>query len=324
MEKALDGRRQPAGLRKGLDALAKELASAQQGANADLAKVPFDAVAAKLAEAKKKIDGRKPEGVAEVLIEAGRRMVEGRRIQIEHSLYLDRSAALQKRVDAHKAIKAQAAKIQSKIDAISVALFDAGAAEVASDHAGAMAKLDVAEAAAAAADEALLKRGEFDRKANLVQLDLGKPAFAAIKVAQEKELTRARALASVYDFPVALRLVQEIRNAMVSLETEKMAKTDPPDPDLAKKAKELADAGALDELDALIKTLPPTLDKQVFVDLAEARFKGVEFDVEDDGNAQVSIQRMCKLMDDVPQDVVANNPSLKKGNRRVTEDDAQR
>ena len=215
MEKALDGKGDnlPA-LRKGLDALAKELASAQQGANADLAKVPFDAVAAKLAEAKKKIDGRKPEGVAEMLIEAGRRLVEGRRIQIEHSLYLDRSAALQKRVDAHKAIKAQAEKIQSKIDAILVALFDAGAAEVASDHAGAMAKLDVAEAAAAAADEALLKRGEFDRKANLVQLDLGKPAFAAIKVAQEKELTRARALASVYDFPVALRRVQEIGDTL--------------------------------------------------------------------------------------------------------------
>ena len=322
MEKALDGKGDnlPA-LRKGLDALVKELASAQNGANADLAKVPFDAVAAKLAEAKKKIDGRKPEGVAELLLEAGRRMVEGRRIQIEHSLYLDRSADLQKRVDAHKAIKAQAAKIQSKIDAISVALFDAGAAEVAGDHAAAMAKLNVAEAAAAAADEALLKRGEFDRKANLVQLDLGKRAFAAIKVAQEKELTRARAMASVYDFPVALRVVQEIRNAMVSLETEKMAKTDPPDPDLAKKAKDLADAGALDELDALIKNLPPTLDKQVFIDLAEARFKGVEFDVEDDGNAQVSIQRMCKLMDGVPQDVVANNPSLKKVNRRVTDDD---
>ena len=322
MEKALEGKGDnlPA-LRKGFDALAKELASAQQGANADLAKVPFDAVAAKLAEAKKKIDGRKPEGVAEMLTEAGRRMVEGRRLQIEHSFYLDRSAALRNRVDAHKAIKAQAAKIQSKIDAISVALFDAGAAEVASDHAGAMAKLDVGEAAAAAADEALLKRGEFDRKANLVQLDLGKPAFAAIKVAQDKELTRARALASVYNFPVALRVVQEIRNAMVTLETEKMAKADPPDPDLARKAKELADAGALNELDALIKTLPPTLDKQVFIDLAEARFKGVEFDVEDDKNAQVSIQRMCKLMDDVPQDVVTGNPSLKKVNRRVTEDD---
>jgi len=322
MEKALDGKDDnlPA-LRKGFDALAKELASAQQGANADLAKVPFDAVAAKLAEAKRKIDGRKPEGVAEMLLEAGRRMVEGRRIQIEHSFYLDRVAALTARVDAHKAIKAQAAKIQSKIDAISVALFDAGAAEVAGDHAGAMAKLNVAEAAAAAADEALLKRGEFDRKANLVQLDLGKREFAALKVAQEKELTRARSLASVYNFPGALRVVQEIRNAMVSLETEKMAKADPPDPDLARKAKELADAGALDELDALIKTLPPTLDKQVFIDLAEARFKGVEFDVEDDSNAQVSIQRMCKLMDGVPQDVVTNNPSLKKVHRRVTDED---
>jgi hypothetical protein len=322
MEKALDGKGDnlPA-LRKGLDALAKELASAQQGANADLAKVPFDAVAAKLAEAKRKIDARKPEGVAELLLEGGRRMVEGRRIQIEHSLYLDRSAALRKRLDAHKAIKAQAAKIQSKVDAIGVALFDAGAAEVAGDHATAMAKLDAAEAAAAAADEALLKRGEFDRKANLVQLDLGKREFASIKVAQEKELTRARGFASVYDFPLALKVVQEIRNAMFSLETEKMAKTDPPDPDLAKKAKELADAGALNELDALIKTLPPTLDKQVFIDLAEARFKGVEFSVEDDGNAQVSIQRMCKLMDSVPQDVVTNNPSLKKVNRRVTADD---
>ncbi|MEO5882263.1 MAG: hypothetical protein ABIQ06_07590 [Caldimonas sp.] len=322
MEQALAGKGDnlPA-LRKGLDALAKELASAQKAAHADLAKVPFDAVAVKTAEARKKIDGRKPEGVAEMLLEAGRRMVEGRRIQIEHSLYLDRSAALKQRVDAHKAIKAQAAKIQSKIDAISVALFDAGAAEVANDHAAAMAKLNVAEAAAAAADEALLKRGDFDRKANLVQFDLGKREFAAIKVAQEKEIIRARALASAYNFPVALRAVQRTRNAMVTLEAEKMAKADPTDPDLASKAKELADAGALDELDALIKTLPPTLDKQVFIDLAESRFKGVDFDVEEDGNAQVSIQRMCKLMDDVPQDVVTNNPSLKKVTRRVTKAD---
>jgi hypothetical protein len=323
MEKALDGKgdKLPA-LRKGLDALAKELASAQQGANADLAKAPFDAVAAKLAEAKKKIDARKPEGVAEILVEAGRRMVEGRRIQIEHSLFLDRDEALRKRVAAHKAIKAQAAKIQSKIDAISVALFDAGAAEVAGDHAGAMAKLDVAEAAAAAADEALLKRGEFDRQADLVQLDLGKREFASIKAAQEKELTRARALASVYNFPVALRTVQQIRNAMVKLQTEKMARADPPDhAALARKAKELGDAGALDELDELIETLPPTLDKQVFIGLAEARFKGVAFDVESDGKEQVSIQRMCKLMDDVPQDVVTGNPSLKNVRRRVTDED---
>ena len=323
MEKALAGKGDnlPA-LRKGLDALAKELASAQQGANAELAKVPFDAVAAKLAEAKKKIDARKPEGVAEMLTQAGTRLVEGRRIQIEHSLYLDRVAELQKRVDAHKAIKAQAAKIQSKIDDIAVALFDAAAAEVANDHAGAMAKLNVAEAAAAAADEALLKRGEFDRRANLVQFDLGQREFASLKVAQEKELARARNLAAAYDFAGALKVVQEVRNAMVRMQTEKMAKTDPPDTALlAKKAKELANAGALDELDTLIKNLSPDLDKEVFITLAQARFEGVDFDVEDDGHAQESIQRMCKLMDDLPPDVVKNNPSLKKVTRRVTEKD---
>jgi hypothetical protein len=326
MEKALAGKGDnlPA-LRKGLESLAKELASAQQGANAELAKVPFDAVAAKLAEAKQKIDARKAEGVAEMLTHAGTRLVEGRRIQIEHSLYLDRVAALQKRVDAHKAIKAQAAKIQSKIDAIAIALFDAAAAEVANDHAGAMARLDAADAAAAAADEALLKRGDFDRKANLVQLDLGQREFAAIKVAQEKELARARNLASAYDFAGALKVVQEIRNAMVRLQTEKVAKADPPDTDLlAEKARELAKAGALDELDALIKNLSPDLDKAVFIALAEARFEGVDFDVEDDGHAQESIQRMCKLMDDLPPDVVRNNPSLKKVTRRVTEKDGSR
>ena len=250
-------------LRKGMDTLSKELASAVKAAHADSAKVPFDAVRAALAEAKKKLDARKTEGVAEALIAAGQKLTDGRRLQIEHSKYLDRVAKLKVRVDQHKANKAQATKIQAKIDAISIALFDAGAAEVVGEHATAIAKLNDAEAAAAAADAALVARIAFDKEANLAQLDLDKPAFAAIKVAQGKELTRARAMASVFDFAGGLRIVKAIRNALRKSEAEVMAKKDPPDPKLVAKAKELADAGATAELDALIKELPATVDKEV-------------------------------------------------------------
>ena len=90
-----------------------------------------------------------------------------------------------------------------------------------------------------------------------------------------------------------------------------MANKAPPDPKLFDTAKKLADAGATKELDDLIESLPATLDKQVFLDLAKARFK-CDFESDSDGNEQASLKQMCKLMKGVPDDVVVGNPSLKK------------
>jgi hypothetical protein len=99
-----------------------------------------------------------------------------------------------------------------------------------------------------------------------------------------------------------------------------MARKTPPDPKLAAQVKKLADAGAYAELDDLIKNLPTTVDKKVFIDLAHARFKMTIEAAEDDGHVQESIQRMCALMKDIPKDIV-DNPSLKKIKRRVTRED---
>ena len=150
-----------------------------------------------------------------------------------------------------------------------------------------------------------------------MQLDLDKPAYAGIKAAQTAQLKKARDLADAFDFAGADKAVKAIRNTMGAAEAEGMAKKTPPDPKLADKAKKLAEAGATKELDDLIKNLPNNIDKQVFIDLAQARFKGVTFDLDSDGNEQASIKRMCELMKGIPDDVVNNNPSLKKINRRA-------
>jgi hypothetical protein len=314
MEDVVNDKSNATELRKGADTLAKELASALKQKGADLAKVEFAAVQTALDDVKQKLDSRKPEGVAALLVTAGAQLTAGRRLQIEHRQFLERFALLKGRLDQHNANKAQAAKLEIKLKELAKALKDAEADEAKGDHAKAIADLNAAEAAAAAADDALLRRVSFDKDANLLQLDLEKPANASIKVDQGKEITRARALAFVLDFAGADKLLASVRNAVGSLEAEGMAKATPPDPKLADKAKKLAEAGATKELDALIKSLPATLDKQVFIDLAKARFK-VDFVIDTDGGEQASMKRMCELMKDIPEDVIGN-PSLKKITRR--------
>ncbi|MGZ5268627.1 MAG: hypothetical protein ACXWCC_17740, partial [Caldimonas sp.] len=306
-------------LRKGVDALAAELAAALKADHAALAKAEFDAVQGGLDEARKQIDAKQPDAAAQSLAAASRHMIAGRRIQIEHSQFLQRHEVLKQRLAQYNANKAQAAKVQLKLDELTKAVKDADAAETSGDHAQAMAELDKGEAAAGAVDAAATNRAAFDKEANLAALDLEKPANASIKAAQLKEITRARALAFVMDFDGANKTVKSVRNAIAALEAEGMATKAPPDPALADKAKKLAEAGATKELDELIKKLPPTLDKQVFIDLAQARFK-VTFEVEADGNEQESMKRMCELMKDIPEDVIGN-PSLKKIKRRVTRED---
>lgn len=304
-------------LRKGYDTLATALAEARKQPGADLAAVPFGHVQTALDEAKAKLDAKKAEGVAALLTGGGAQLTAGRRIQIEHRQFLDRFALLKGRLDKHNADKAQAAKLEIKLKELAKALKDAEAAEAKPDHAAAIAALNTAEAAAAAADGALVRRVEFDKAANLLRLDLEKPANASLKAAQSAEITRARAFAFVLDFASADKTLAGVRHAIAKLETEKMATATPPDPKLADKAKALADGGGTKELDALIKSLPATVDKAVFVKLAEARFK-CTFDVDDAAGAQDSIKRMCELMKDIPDDVIGN-PSLKKITRRGAE-----
>jgi hypothetical protein len=304
-------------LRKGIETLAKELAAALGEPGADLAKVPFAAVQAGLDAAKQKIEAKKTDGVAGVLVAAGVQLTTGRRIQIEHRQFLERFKMLTQRLAQHNADKAQAAKLEIRLKELAKALADAEAAEAQPDHAKAIVELNKAETAAAAADDALVRRAAFDKDANLLQLDLEKPANASIKAAQAAEITRARAFAFVLDFASADKTLAGVRNAIGALEAEGMAKKTPPDPKLADKAKKLAEAGATKELDALIKSLPDTLDKQVFIDLAKARFK-VEFVIDTDGGEQASMKRMCELMKDIPDDVIGN-PSLKKITRRGAE-----
>ncbi|MCI0681071.1 MAG: hypothetical protein L0Y71_03120 [Gemmataceae bacterium] len=316
-EAALKGAANLTDVRKAADALAKELASAKTAAHADLAKTEFDAAQTALDEAKKKIDEKQADAAALSLKTAGEKLTAGRRLQIEHSRFVERHAALTKRLEQHNADANQAKKIKAKIDALAKALSDADAAEKANDHAKAMADLNAAETAAGAADAALVARVAFDKEANLAQLDLDQPAYASVKTAQLAELTKARGLADAFDFAGANKALKTIRNKMGAAEAEGMAKKTPPDPKLADKAKKLAESGATKELDDLIKSLPNTVDKQVFIDLAQARFKGVNFEVDPGNSPQAAIKRMCDLMKDVPDDIIGN-PSLKKISRKAT------
>ena len=309
-----------ASLRKGLDALIAELAAAQKAPHAALAKVPFAAVQTGIDETKKQIDAKNTAAATKALTGATDQLVAGRRIQVEHGDYLARRDLLKSRVDQYNADKALAAKVQIKLDELTKALQTAEAAETSGDHAVAMSELNKGEAAAGAVDAAATQRIAFDKAADAAQAELGKAENAGIKVAQGNEITRARALASVLNFDEANKIVRAVGNAVDAHAADGMARKTPPDPKLAAQVKKLADAGAYAELDDLIKNLPTTVDKKVFIDLAHARFKMTIEAAEDDGHVQESIQRMCALMKDIPKDIV-DNPSLKKIKRRVTRED---
>lgn len=319
MQQLTKGKANATEVRKALAALAAELESARKEGHADLAKKEYDAVAAALAEVQKKIDAKEMAEADKLLGEAGQQMVAGRRLQIEHAKFVERRDVLEKRLDQHLADKAQADLIKLKLDELAKALAEAEAAEGGGKHADAIAALNRAETAAAAADSAMTDRAAFDKEANAIDTELKKPEYAAIKVAQGTALTQARAKAFILEFAEANKMLKAIRNTLAASEADAMARKAPPDPKLLDKAKKLAEAGGTKELDSLIKSLPPTLDKQVFIDLAEARFK-IDFEAEADGNEQASIKRMCELMKDIPDDVIGN-PSLKKINRRVTKTD---
>jgi hypothetical protein len=319
-EGALQGTPALAELQKSADSLAKEFAAAKKDKHADLAKAELDAVKTALDEAKAKIDAKDAGAATQALKTVTEKLTAARRMEVEHATFSERHAALTKRLDALKADKNQA-KIKAKIDALDKALTDAAAVEKA-EPAKAMAALDTAETAAAGADAALVARRAFDKEADAVEADLGKPAYASIRAEQTTELTKARDLADAFDFAKAEAAVKAIQNKIGAAEADGMARKTPPDPKLAEKVKKLVDAGATKELDDLIQGLPNTVDKQVFLDLAAARFK-VKIEAQADGNEQVSIKRMCELMKDIPEDVLNNNPSLKKISRRVTEADGK-
>jgi hypothetical protein len=305
-------------LRKGGEALGKELASAQMAKHADLAKPELDAAKAALDDLKKQIDAKQPDAAAKALSTAGEKLTAARRIEVEHARYVERHAALTKKLEQLKADKSKD-KIKAKIDALAKALTDAEAAETSKDRAKAMAFLDAAETAAGAADAALVARAAFDKEADKVQSDLDLPAYAGIKAAQSAQLKNARDLADKFNFAGADKALKAIRNKIAAAEAEAIAKKTPPDPKLADKAKNLAEAGGTAELDDLIKGLPNTVDKKVFIELAQARFKGITFELDADGNEQASVKRICALMKDLPDDVVNNNPSLKKIARRPSD-----
>ena len=307
-------------LRKSADAIQKEIDTASKAKGAALAKSDFDTARKAVADGRKQIDAKDTAQATKSLIIAGQFLASARRKQIEHGAYVERHAVLKKRLDQHNANKAQADKIRAKIDALAKHIAGAEAADTVFMPAEAMKSLNAAEVAAGEADAALVARIAFDKEANVARLDLDKPAFASVKVAQVAAIDKARQLADAFDFAGANKAVATVRRAMDALEAEGMAKKTPPDPKLAAKAKKLFESGATAELDALIKTLPKTLDAKVFIDLAQARFPGVTFVAERDGHEQASIKRMCELMKDIPDDVIGN-PSLKKINRRVTKTD---
>lgn len=320
VEEAVGSKPNMTSLRKGLDALIAQLAAAKGGEDAKLAAAEFEKVQQGIDEAKQQIDAKDTAAAAKAIAEATDQLAAGRRLQVQHGDFLERRKLLQGRLDQYKADKALADKVKLKLDELAKAVKAADAAEKSGDQAQAMAELNKGEAAAGAVDSAATDRAAFDKEADAAQKELDKAPYAAIKVAQNKEITRARGLAYVMNFAEANKAVKSVRHAMAALDVKAMATKSPPDPKLLVEAQKLAEAGATDELDELIRNLPKTADKKAFIDLAHARFKMTIEAPENDGNAQESIQRMCALMKDIPQDVI-DNPSLKKIKRRVTRED---
>jgi hypothetical protein len=314
VEGAVKGQPNLTDLRKAVEALGKELDAAQKAPHHDLAATELGEAKTALDEAKKQIDAKQAEAVKTAVTTATDKLTAARRVEVEHARYVDRHDLLKRRLDQLGG-DPNHAKIQLKITALDTALKEAETAEAGKEHAKAMAALDKAETAAGAADAALTSRGAFDTKATQVETDLNGATYATIKAAQTTALGKARELADAFDFAGADKALAAIRNKMAAADTLAIAKQSPPT-GLADKAQKLYEAGGTKELDDLIQSLPDGTDKDVFITLAQARYKGVTFEVDDVNQPQKSIKRMCELMQDVPEDALVGNPSLQKITRK--------
>jgi hypothetical protein len=137
-------------LRKGLDALIAELATAKNAEDAKLATAEFEKVQEGIDEAKKQIDAKDTAAATKAIAGATDRLAAGRRIQVQHGDFLERRKLLQSRLDQYNADKALAAKVKLKLDELAKAVKAADVAETAGDQALAMAELNKGEAAAGA------------------------------------------------------------------------------------------------------------------------------------------------------------------------------
>jgi hypothetical protein len=310
VERAVQGQLNMTDLRKALDALGKELEAARNAPHADLAATELGEAKAALDDAKKQIDAKQPDLVKQAITTGTAKLTAARHVQVEHARYVDRHDLLKRRLGQLNGDPSHPT-IQEKITVLDSALKEAETAEAGKEHAKAMTALDKAETAAGAADAALTSRKAFDTKADQVGTDLNQAVYDTIKGAQTTALGKARELATAFDFAGADKALAAIRNKMAAAETLAIAKQSPPT-GLADKAQKLYEAGGTKELDDLIQSMPDTTDNQVLITLAQARYKGVTFQVDDAAEPQMTIKRMCELMHDVPEEALVGNPSLKK------------
>ncbi len=301
-------------LKKAVDDLRKELATARKASHADMAKTELDACDAGLKDADAKLTAKQPDPAAKALAAASLQLVAARKIQVEHARYIELQAALEKR---RKALLPDpiGTQIKAKVDALQIVLNAAAAQDKAGAFGDAAASVHQAETVAKDAEAAALSRKAYNERGAKVAKVVGEAAYAAIKVDQDKLLADALAKADGFDFAAANKLLDTVENRVEAAKVEKLATSAPNDKKLIEACKKMLAKGGAAEVDAMIQRLPNNVDKSVIEKIAKERFGGLKIEADAGNDAQASLKQMCKLMALVPVDVVKKNPSLKKISR---------
>jgi hypothetical protein len=297
-------------LKKAIASLRASGDAALKAPFADRADKAFKAYAAALSQA----DEAGAEGDLKAaginLGKAARHLAEAQAIQAEHGQYEPLVKAVGDRLKALQAAPApMATAIKAKIDALVKAIAAADALNKRHEGAAALAAIRAAGDVATAAEQTRKDREAFDAHLKTVHA-----IVEALGDAEEKKLQRAALAIAIEDanafaFADARHVLKVTQGRIAAKKVKSLAAANPNDPAIATTVKEMMTSGGGGaQVDELIESLPPGTDKKVVTTIAKERF-GIDFQASA-ASSTADMQRICKVLAKVPQDVV-KNPSLK-------------
>jgi hypothetical protein len=304
------GAKDIAGLQQSLASLGAEGQAAQKAAGADAAADAFKTFAAALKLAQTAADGNDLKAGAAQAAKAADLLLAAKTIQAQHGDYL----ALRKTVeDRRKAIAALPTAISLKplLKEVDDALIDAATRDAAHDAASALAAVRKAADAATRAEQAAVQRKAFDDRAKTTDVAIKAVTDVALRNELQQRLVAATNNADSFHFAMAGKSLDGIDVSLDGKKAEGLAKSNPNSADLRAAVQRMMAKGGDDEVDALMASLPDTVDTKVLVTLAKERF-GVDLVVDaTDPQEAKTIKQMCSMLAKVPHDT-KKSPSLKK------------
>jgi hypothetical protein len=297
-------------LKKAIAALRASGDAALKAPFADRADKAFKAYTAALSQAEEAGAEGDLKAAGINLGKAARSLADAQTIQVEHGHYEVTAKAIDDRLKALQAAPApMPTAIKAKIDALVRAIADAGVRDKAHQGAAALAAIRAAGDVATAAEQARKDREAFD-----VHLKAVRAIVEALGDGDAKKLHRLALGAAVDDanafaFADARHVLKVTQGRIAAEKIKGLAAANPNDPAIATTVKEMMSSGGGGaQVDELIGSLPPGTDKKVVTTIAKERF-GIDFQASS-ASSTADMQRLCKVLAKVPQDVV-KNPSLK-------------